>query len=295
MKQLSFRTKYNIAIYSFTIPAIVLFILFVIVPLFRGVFLSFTNWNGYSQKYKIVGIDNYIRLFTDKNVMRATFNTLVYGIGSTLLQNILGLLFALYLNSKFKGRTVVRTCIYLPVMIASLIMGYIMYFFFTYDGAFNDIRLALGMEALDFLAEGKRAVVILTLVNSWQFVGISMVLYLAGLQGISDMYYEAAMIDGATGYTLFSKITFPLLAPAINSAVVINLIGGLKLFDVIKALTNGGPGYDSNSLSTLINRTYFGSEAAGYAAAIGICSFLLIAIISSFATRYLNKYQEERS
>ncbi|NLZ81750.1 MAG: sugar ABC transporter permease [Clostridiales bacterium] len=295
MKSLSYRQKYNAVIYGFTVPAILLFCFFVISPFIRGIFLSFTNWNGYSQKYKIIGFKNYIRLFQDPNVIRATINTLIYGLGSTLIQNICGLLLALFLNSKFKGRTVVRTCIYLPVMIASLIMGYIMYFFFTLDGAFNDIRLAFSKDAIDFLANGNRAVIIMTLVNSWQFVGISMVIYLAGLQGISGMYYEAALIDGAKGFKMFTNITFPLLAPALNSSVVINLIGGLKLFDIIKALTNGGPGYDSNSLSTLINRTYFASENAGYAAAIGLIAFLLIAIISSVATRMLNKYQEDRT
>ena len=282
--------KRNRTMNLFYIPAIILFAIFVIYPLAKGIQLSFTNWNGYSQTYKMVGITNYIRMLTDQNVHRAFINTIIYGAGSTILQNVLGLALALLLNQKFHGRSVIRTLVYLPVMIAPLIMGYIMYFFFTFDnGAMNDLLAIFGKEAIDWLADGNRGVAILTIVNSLQFVGISMVIYLAGLQGIPDMYYEAASIDGGTPMQKFIYVTLPLLMPAINSAVTINLIGGLKLFDIISALTGGGPGYDTHSLSTLVHRTYFGSENAGYASAIGLVSFLLIMVLSNIVVKYLEK------
>lgn len=278
----------------FYVPALILFAVFVIYPFVKGVFLSFTNWNGYSQSYKMVGINNYIRMMTDQNVRRALFNTIIYGVGSTLLQNIFGLGLALLLNQQFRGKSVVRTMVYLPVMIAPLIMGYVMYFFFTYNnGALNDILGIFGIEAIDWLASGNRGTAILTIVNSLQFVGISMVIYLAGLQGIPDMYYEAAAIDGINPVQRFFYITLPLLMPAISSSVTINLIGGLKLFDIISALTGGGPGYDTNSLSTLVHRTYFASENAGYASAIGLISFVLIMVLSNIVLKYLDKKEEE--
>ena len=203
----------------FYVPALILFAVFVIYPFVKGVFLSFTNWNGYSQSYKMVGINNYIRMMTDQNVRRALFNTIIYGVGSTLLQNIFGLGLALLLNQQFRGKSVVRTMVYLPVMIAPLIMGYVMYFFFTYNnGALNDILGIFGIEAIDWLASGNRGTAILTIVNSLQFVGISMVIYLAGLQGIPDMYYEAAAIDGINPVQRFFYITLPLLMPAISSS-----------------------------------------------------------------------------
>lgn len=274
----------------FYIPALILFTVFVIYPLCKGIYLSFTNWNGYSQTYKMVGINNYIRMLTDKNIYRALLNTIIYGVGSTFLQNVLGLMLALLLNQKFRGRAVTRTLVYLPVMIAPLIMGYIMYFFFSYhNGALNDVTALFGRSPTDWLSNGWTAVTILTVVNSLQFVGISMVIYLAGLQGIPDMYYEAAAIDGAQPWAKFHSITLPLLIPAITSSITINLIGGLKLFDIIMALTSGGPGYDSHSLSTLVHRTYFGSENAGYASAIGIVAFLLIAVFSNTVVKYLEK------
>lgn len=278
----------------FYVPALILFAIFVIYPFMKGIFLSFTNWNGYSQSYKMVGINNYIRMLTDQNVHRAFINTIIYGVGSTFLQNVLGLALALLLNQKFRGKSVVRTMVYLPVMIAPLIMGYIMYFFFTYNnGALNDILGIFGKEAVDWLASGTRGTVILTIVNSLQFVGISMVIYLAGLQGIPDMYYEAAAIDGINPTQRFWYITLPLLMPAISSSVTINLIGGLKLFDIISALTGGGPGYDTNSLSTLVHRTYFASENAGYASAIGLISFVLIMVLSNIVLKYLDKKEAD--
>lgn len=280
----------------FYVPAIILFIVFVIFPLMKGIYLSFTNWNGYSQTYKMVGLDNYVRMLSDKNVHRAFINTIVYGVGSTLLQNVLGLALALLLNQKFRGRAVTRTLVYLPVMIAPLIMGYIMYFFFSFDnGALNDVIGLFGKAPVDWLANGTTGVIIMTVVNSLQFVGISMVIYLAGLQGISDMYYEAAAIDGVKPLQKFRYITLPLLTPAISSSVTINLIGGLKLFDIIMALTSGGPGYDTHSLSTLVHRTYFGSENAGYASAIGLVSFVLIMILSNIVVKYLESKEVEQS
>lgn len=278
----------------FYVPALVLFALFVIFPFFKGVYLSFTNWNGYSRSFKMIGLKNYVNLFKDKNVHRAFANTLVYGVGSTVIQNALGVLLAVFLNKKFRGRSLVRTVIYLPVMIAPLIMGYVMYFFFNYNrGAINDVLKLFGAAPVDWLASGNRAVFILTLVNSLQFVGISMVIYLAGLQNIPSMYYEVAEIDGIGVKQRFFYITLPLLMPAVTSSVTLNLIGGLKLFDVISALTGGGPGYDTHSLSTLIHKYYFGGERAGYASAIGLVFFVFIMFVSNIVVKALQRRQVE--
>lgn len=282
--------KRNRMMNLFYIPALVLFVVFVLYPLCRGVFLSFTNWNGYSQTYKMVGARNYVRMLKDSNVHRAFINTIIYGGGSTILQNVLGLALALLLNQEFKGKSITRTLVYLPVMIAPLIMGYIMYFFFSYNnGALNDVTALFGMKPADWLSNGNTGVAILTIVNSLQFVGVSMVIYLAGLQGIPDTYYEAAAIDGAKAVPKFFYITLPLLMPAISSSITINLIGGLKLYDIIMALTSGGPGYDTHSLSTLVHRTYFGSENAGYASAIGLIAFVMIMLLSNVVVKYLER------
>lgn len=286
--------KKNRLINLFYVPALALFAVFVVLPFIKGIYLSLTNWNGYSPSYKFVGLKNYTRMLTDENVRTAFVNTIIYGFGSTLVQNVLGIAFAILLNKKFRGRSLIRTVIYLPVMIAPLIMGYIMYFFFTYNnGAVNDVLKLFGAQPVDWLAKGSRAVIILMLVNSLQFVGISMVIYLAGLQNILTLYYDAAAIDGVNDRQRFFYVTLPLLMPAVTSSVTINLIGGLKLFDVISALTGGGPGYDTNSLSTLIHRLYFGSERAGYAAAVGLVFFVFIMIVSNIVVKALQKRQVE--
>lgn len=261
------------------IPALILFSIFVIYPFVRGFKISFTNWNGYSQHYRYIGLSNFTEMFRDVNVGIAFRNTLIYGIGSTFFQQIIGLAYALLLNKAFRGRNFGRTVIYLPVLISAVIMGYMWYFLLRYDnGALNDVLKLFGIEPKLWLSTPSLAIGVMVAINTLQYVGVSMVLYLAGLQGIPGMYYEAASIDGAATWTQFKAITLPLLYPSIVTSVTMNLIGGLKLFDVIRALTNGGPGYTTHSLSTLINSTYFQTQSAGYASAIGILLFVAILV-----------------
>jgi raffinose/stachyose/melibiose transport system permease protein len=262
------------------IPALVILLLYVVYPFFDGLRIAFTNWNGYSQSYRYIGLLNFKRLFSDVNIRIALRNTLAYGFGSTLFQQILGLAAALLLNESFRGRGIARTIIYLPVMISGLIMGYMWRYLTEYSGALNDIMGLFKHEPVLWLSSPVVTVALLVIINTLQFYGISMVIYLAGLQGIPETYYEMAGIEGAGSRTLFLKITFPLLYPALMTSVTINLIGGLKLFDVIRALTGGGPGYATHSLATLIHGTYFGSQNAGYAAAIGFLLFVLILLIT---------------
>ncbi len=260
------------------IPALLLFAVFVVYPFCDGVRIAFTNWNGFSQKYAFVGWSNFKRLALDENVRIAFGNTLVYGVGSTFFQQVLGLSYALLLNLRFPARTFARAVVYLPVLISAVVMGFMWYYLAQYDGALNEVVVALGGEKRLWLASRAGSVTMITVINVLQFVGISMVIYLAGLQGIPGMYFEAAEIDGANAWSRFAHITLPLLYPSIVTSVTINLIGGLKLFDVVMALTGGGPGYSSHSLATLLHTTYFGSQMAGYAAAIGLllfCSILL--------------------
>ncbi len=284
----------NSIINIYYIPALLLFCIFVIYPLIKGLGISFTNWNGFSQTQKYVGLRNYKTFLTDPNILIALRNTIVYGFGSTILQNILGLAFALFLNKRFLGRNITRVIIYLQAMVAPLIMGYMYYFILQYDGgALNDLVKILGFEAVDWLSKGKTAILLIIFINTIQFVGVSMIIYLAGLQGIPASYYEAAEMDGAGPWKKFHYITFPLLTPAITSSVMLNLIGGLKLFDIIVALTNGGPGFATHSLATLVSHTYFRGQNAGYSATIGIFTFLLIMVISILVMSFFNRKDVE--
>lgn len=272
------------------IPALLLFGIFIYYPIIQGIQISFTNWNGYSPHYSFVGLENYQYMFTDMRTYKVILNTLIYGLGSTLFQNILGLAYAVFLNTNLKGRGIVRTIVYFPVIVAPIIMGYVFYFIFQYNGgALNDILLALGKEPIDWLGNGPRAVWLITLVNTFQYMGVSMVIYLAGLQAIPKEYLEAAEIDGASGFYKFIQITLPLLMPAITVSVVLNIIEGLKLFDVIISLTNGGPGYASHSLSTMMSDLFFAGQNAGFAAALGNLMFVIISFFGITSLRFLRR------
>ena len=276
------------------VPALILFGVFLFYPFIQGLRFSFTNWNGYSPRFDWVGLEKYQYLLTDVRVHQALLNTFFYGTVSTFWQNALGLAYALFLDQKLRGKEIIRAIVYLPVIISPLIMGYIFYFVFQYDGgAANDVMALLGQEPVNWLGSGSTSVPIITFVNSYQYMGYAMVIYLAGLQTIPKEYHEAAAIDGASAFARFTHITLPLLMPAITVNVVWNLIGGLKLFDVIIAMTNGGPGFSSMSLSTLMYNLYFVRQDAGYAAAIGNLMFLVITVVGVVMLINLRKREVE--
>ena len=274
----------------FYVPAVVLMILFIAYPLGNAIYLSFFKWNGYSVKKDFIGVQNYISMFNDKTFVSSLRNTLLYGFVCTFLQQVIGLAMAVFLNTKFKGRGIARTVIYMPAMVSGLVMGYIMYFFFqTKGGVMNDILSSMGLATVDWLGNGNTAIAVIIFINTWQFVGVSMVIYLAGIQGVSQSYIEAATVDGANAWQRFRFITLPLLQPALASSIIYNLIGGLKLYDVIIALTDGGPAKKTHSLATYIANRYFDAERAGYAAAIGVFSFVMIMVISMIVNGYFRK------
>lgn len=277
-----------------TIPAIVLMLVFIAAPLINAIRISFFKWNGYSQNMKWYGINNFVSAFSDKLFWRSLLNTLIYGFGSTLLQNIGGLLAALFLNKKFRGRNGVRVILYMPIMISAFIMGQILYFFVQYEGGvFNEVLGLIGLPPVYWMKTGLSSTIMIMLVNSWQYMGLCMIIYLAGLQNIPSMYKEAARLDGAGKLKEFFHITLPLLIPSIITAVVTNLIGGFKLYDPIVAMSSGGPNRKSMSLSYYISVLYFNDEKAGYASAIGLLTFFLIMIIAWPVNAWLRKREVE--
>jgi len=278
----------------FYVPALVLFAVFSIYPLISGVSLSLTNWNGYSRSKAFIGFDNYLRLLDDEVFRTALVNTLIYGVGSTIIQQVLGLGLAVVLDRVVRGASLLRAVIYLPVMVSPVVLGTMYYLIFRYNnGALNDLRAVFGAEQVAWLSDATVGITVIVIVNSLQFVGISMVIYLAGLQGVPTEYYEAAQLDGATWWQSFRSITLPLLQPAFATSIVLNLIGGLKLFDVVQVLTGGGPGHSTHSVSTLIGETYFSNQAAGYSAAIGVVLFVLIVAATFVLNSLLSRKRVE--
>jgi raffinose/stachyose/melibiose transport system permease protein len=178
--------------------------------------------------------------------------------------------------------------------VSPVVLGTMYYLIFRYNnGALNDVRALFGAEQVAWLSDATVGIVVIVIVNSLQFVGISMVIYLAGLQAVPTEYHEAAQLDGATWWQSFRSITLPLLQPAFATSIVLNLIGGLKLFDVVQVLTGGGPGQSTHSVSTLIGETYFSNQAAGYSAAIGVVLFVLIVAVTFVLNSQLNRKRVE--
>ena len=165
-------TKRNRRMNLLYLPALVLVLMFVLLPLLTSIKTSFYNWNGYSPVKKFIGMKNYLDLLQDENFKTAFLNTILYGFGSTILQNVLGLALALFLNTKFAGHKVVRTIVYLPVMISGLIMGYIMYFVVQNTGAINEILGWIGIQGRDWMASGNVGKVFITLINSLSLIHI---------------------------------------------------------------------------------------------------------------------------
>lgn len=262
-----------------SLPALILFGVFFVYPLLKGIGMSMTNWDGMGEA-KFVGLKNFVDFFSDERAMHDIKTTLIFAIGSAVLLNLVGLGYAFLMNSKFRGKSIARVIIYLPAIISPLIMGYIWYFLlqpgrgFLYH-AFS--QLGLPDPIGNWMSSYPSALAVLVLVNVWQFAGMTMIIYLAGLQSISSDVLEAALIDGASSWQRFAHVTLPLLMPAIRINVVTNIIGSLSVFDVIMSLTEGGPGYSTESLSIYIMRMCYGSRT-GYSTAVAMILFLIILI-----------------
>lgn len=184
--------------------------------------------------------------------------------------------------------------LYMPIMISAFIMGQILYYFVQVEGGvFNELLGLLGLSGVYWMKTGLSSTIMITLANSWQYMGLCMIIYLAGLQNIPSMYKEAARLDGANRVKEFFYVTLPLLIPSITTAVVTNLIGGFKLFDAIVAMSGGGPNRKSMSLSFYISQLYFNDEKAGYASAVGIMTFFIILIVALPVNMYLRKKEVE--
>lgn len=262
-----------------SLPALILFSVFFVYPLLKGIGMSLTDWDGMGQA-KFVGLKNFVTFFSDERAIQDIKTTLIYALGSATLLNLVGLCYALLMNSDFHGKSIARVVIYLPAIISPLIMGYIWYFLLQPGRGYLAHAFAqLGLPDLigNWMGEYSVTLLVLVLVNVWQFAGMTMIIYLAGLQSIPSEYVEAATIDGAGRWQRFTRITLPLLMPAIRINVVTNIIGSLSVFDIIMALTEGGPGYSTESLSIYIMRMCYGSRT-GYSTAVAMILFFIILI-----------------
>lgn len=272
-----------------SLPALLLYGMFFVYPLLKGIGMSLTDWDGMGES-QFVGFDNFTHFFRDSRAMGDIRTTLIFAAGSAILLNLVGLFYALLMEKPFRGRGFTRVIIYLPAIISPLIMGYIWYFLLQPGRGFlyhAFIQLGSIFPLGSWMSNYPATMAVLVFVNVWQYAGMTMIIYLAGLQNISGELKEAAMIDGASTWQRFTRLTLPLLMPSIRINVVTNIIGSLSVFDVIMSLTEGGPGYATESLSIYIMRMCYGSRT-GYSTAVAMILFMIIVLpvlVSMWFTR----------
>lgn len=252
----------------FLVPAIILFGLFFLLPLLGGIVLAFTNYNSFNPRIRFIGLKNFSYLFRQDYFPCALGNTFFFAVATTILKTLLGLLLALGLNHGLKSQNFLRALFYLPAILSSIIIGIMFSVVFRLDGLVNNGLTAVGLGALcrDWLGARWTGMMAVTIAEVWKWSGFNMAIFLAGMQAIPDSLYEAARIDGTSGARMTFAITLPLLMPAVSINMTSNLIGGLRVFELVLVLTGGGPGHQTQVLNTIVfeafSQGYYGRASA---------------------------------
>lgn len=282
--------KREISWILFFLPALAVYSIVVIIPTISTFALSFTDYNGLSTDFSFLGLSNYISVFQNESALSSIFNSLIYGITVPVLVTLLAIPLALVLNSRIKSKNILRAVFFFPSVISTLFLGYIWKFILSSSstGLINSIRVNAGSEPLLLLADPKYAMLFLILITVWSSAGWHACIYIANLQTISHDYYEAATLDGASGWQKFRYITLPMLAPSMTSSVLLLLTGSLKAYDLPYALTGGGPGSSTTMITQTIIEEGVTANRVGYASAMSFLFLIVIAVITVSLTRYMN-------
>lgn len=286
------RKKSEIPFVLMAMPAVAVFITFFILPLVFTIRYSFYNWTNFSPDVFFVVLNNYKKLFSDITIIGGIKNSLTYAFFTVLLQNLISLPVAVVLNSKFKGKNFFRAIFFCPAVLSTLVVGYLWKYILSASdfGFVNQILNRLGVGTVNFLGNGKLALASIIFTQVWQWFGWSMVIYLGNLQSISDDLYEAASIDGASTLRRFWHITIPGLAPAIKINLVTGIISGLKVFDVVLSMTNGGPAHKTDTILSLMFAK-FSEGNYGYASSFGIMFLIVSMALSAVLLGLFGKWE----
>lgn len=266
-------------IYSgwFLVPAMSIFILFFIFPMIISFFFSLTVWDFVD--FKFVGLDNFKMFISERSLSGSIKNTFIYAIMTSGLKVVIGLLLAIFLTSFIRTKNILRSIIFFPNLVSTIAVG------ITFSalmhptkGLFNKVLTSLGVENVNWLGNVDIALFSVIGADVWKGLGIATVIYIAGIQSIDRTFYEAASIDGANGWQRFINITIPLCRPAMNSVIILSFIGGMRTFDLIWAMTGGGPGFATDVVASVVYKQYaagfYGLSTAG-----NVIMLVMIAII----------------
>lgn len=271
------------------LPAIVFVIGVHYAATLTGGFFAFTNWTGLGD-FDFIGLANFERIFSDPLLVLAVGNTLFLAFGSVIITNVAGLLFALAINRTLKTRYILRTLLFLPVVLSSLAVAYVWKFIFDFNGPLNGLLGALGLDSLQrvWLADPTWSIWAILITVCWQQTGFVMVIYLAGLASVPIEVEEAAALDGAGVWGRFWNVIVPAIRPSIAIATTLGIIQGLRIFDQILALTRGGPAGATETLATEVYKQAFSLGQFGFGSALALVLTVIIlffAIIQQYVTR----------
>ncbi len=270
--------------YWFYVPAAVIFFVFFVVPTFSSFFFSLTRWD--LSTWEFIGLDNYVAFFGESALITGLRNTLIYAVVTCGLKVVLGMLLALLLTSQIMARGLLRSVVFFPVLVSTIGVGLTFQVLMDPSGLINDGLALVGINGPAWLVDPKFALLSVALVDVWKGVGLATVIFIAGIVSIPREYFEAAASDGASAVQRFWKIILPLSRPAITTVIILALIGGLRSFDLIWAMTRGGPGFTSDVIASVIYKQYqagfYGLSTAG-----NVVLFLLVTVIVFPLFRYL--------
>lgn len=281
--------------FYFIAIALIFYVAFAVVPSLMGIYLSFTDWNSYAKAINFIGLDNYRTIFSsDENYMHGIRNTAVFTVATIVLKTIIGLLLALMVNRGIRLKSFHRVVLFMPSVIPMLVVGII--FKSIYEpqhGLINETLRAIGLSSWTqhWLSDVRWAFKSVIAVDVWKGAGYIMVILLAGLQAISSSYYEAADIDGAGFWKKLRYITLPLLMPSLTVTTVLNLLYGLKIFDTVYVLTNGGPGYATDVVYTQVF-SQFSLGSYGVGTALITVLFVIMTLMGFFAVKLMSREEQ---
>lgn len=274
-------------IYSnwFIVPAMVIFIVFFLLPMVISFFFSLTVWDFNS--FTFCGFDNFKTFFSDSSLYSSILNTLIYAVLTCALKLIIAFFLAVFLTSKIKTKNFLRSVVFFPNLISTIAVGIsFSALMHPSKGLINQVITMLGGTGVDWLGNTNTALYAVILTDVWKGVGVATVIFIAGMQSIDKTYYEAASIDGATAWEQLKAITIPLSRPAMNSVIILAFIGGMRTFDLIWAMTGGGPGYATEVMASTVYKQYaagfYGLSTAG-----NVIMFVMIAILAFPLQKFL--------
>lgn len=277
------RFKDNLSILLFLLPALVLFLLFVIYPIFQSIYYSLFDWKGFGPAEDFVGLDNFRNILSDRVFMIALRNALLLIVFSLIIQLPLSLMLAVMVGRDLPGRAFFRTIFFMPYVISEVITAIMWVFLYNPNpdrGFINAVIVSLGAEAQPWLGDTSLVLPALFMALTWKYFGFHMLLYMAGLQNIPQEIEEAGRIDGANAFQNFFYITLPLLGSTIRTSVYLSVLGSIQQFILVWIMSKGGPVNASETLATYMIRFGFVRFQLGYGSAVAIYMFLICVTFS---------------